>query len=210
MRHDTLMLWMSSIKPVTAVAIAQMWERGKLELDDPVARHIPEFAPGGKERVTIRHVLTHTGGFPGAVLQWSADPWEKIIAELCDSTLEVGWGPASEWVITWRRDGTHSPRSCGESTAARTRSMCARRSSSRSHARHVLGMPLERHPSTRLNNESRRCTSRPVLMKPIPHNYALWGDSAEALAVCRPGGSARGPIHDLGKFYEAMLAGAAT
>ena len=66
MRHDTLMLWMSSIKPVTAVAIAQMWERGKLELDDPVARHIPEFGARGKERVTIRHVLTHTGGFPGA------------------------------------------------------------------------------------------------------------------------------------------------
>ncbi|HEY6300180.1 MAG TPA: serine hydrolase domain-containing protein [Candidatus Binatus sp.] len=67
MRPDTLMLWMSSIKPITAVAIAQMWERGKLELDDPVARHIPEFGAKGKERVTIRHVLTHTGGFPFAI-----------------------------------------------------------------------------------------------------------------------------------------------
>ena len=75
MRPDTLMLWMSSIKPITAVAIAQMWERGKLDLDDAVARHIPEFGENGKERVTIRHVLTHTGGFPRAVLPWSADPW---------------------------------------------------------------------------------------------------------------------------------------
>src|SRR5207302_7018884 len=68
MSPDTLMLWMSSVKPVTAVAIAQMWERGKLELDDPVARHIPEFGARDKDRVTIRHVLTHTGGFPAAVL----------------------------------------------------------------------------------------------------------------------------------------------
>src|SRR5215472_4916350 len=90
MRPDTLMLWMSSIKLITAVAIAQMWERGRLDLDDPVMRHIPEFGAKGKERVTIRHVLTHTGGFPGAVLQWSADGWEKIIAELCDAPLEAG------------------------------------------------------------------------------------------------------------------------
>jgi CubicO group peptidase (beta-lactamase class C family) len=49
MRPDSLMLWMSSIKPITAVAIAQMWERGKLALDEPVARHIPEFGTKGKD-----------------------------------------------------------------------------------------------------------------------------------------------------------------
>ena len=93
MRADTLMLWMSSIKPITAVAIAQIWERGELVLDDPVARHIPEFAANGKERVTIRHVLTHTGGFPGVVLNWAGEPWEKIIAELCAAPLAKGWVP---------------------------------------------------------------------------------------------------------------------
>src|SRR5487761_541651 len=50
MRPDTRMQWMSSIKPITAVAIAQQWERDKLELDDPVARHLPEFAAGGKDQ----------------------------------------------------------------------------------------------------------------------------------------------------------------
>src|SRR5439155_17358774 len=54
MRTDTLMLWLSAGKPVTAVAVAQQRERGRLDWDDHVARHIPEFAAGGKETITIR------------------------------------------------------------------------------------------------------------------------------------------------------------
>ena len=37
MQRDTLTLWMSSCKPITAVAIAQLWEAGELDLDAPVA-----------------------------------------------------------------------------------------------------------------------------------------------------------------------------
>src|SRR4051794_41079091 len=48
MRPDTLMLWLSATKPVAAVAVAQLWERGLLDLDDPAARHIPAFAARGK------------------------------------------------------------------------------------------------------------------------------------------------------------------
>src|SRR5437773_1929115 len=44
MTTESLNLWLSSTKPVAAVAIAQLWERGLLELDDPVIRFIPEFA----------------------------------------------------------------------------------------------------------------------------------------------------------------------
>ena len=50
----------------TAVAMAQLWERGLLELDDRVVRFIPEFGQMGKEPITIRHILTHTGGFRAA------------------------------------------------------------------------------------------------------------------------------------------------
>src|SRR5436190_219881 len=63
MSADSLMIWMSCSKPVTAVAVAQQWERGRLKLDDRIADHIPEFGRNGKEAVTIRHVLTHTAGF---------------------------------------------------------------------------------------------------------------------------------------------------
>src|SRR2546421_12401723 len=64
MRTDTLMLWLSAGKPITAVAVAQMKERGRLDWDDHVARHIPEFAAGGEEAHTIRHILTPTPRIP--------------------------------------------------------------------------------------------------------------------------------------------------
>ncbi len=63
MTPQTLMFWLSASKPVAAVAIGQLWEREQLDLDDTVARHIPEFAIKGKESITIRHILTHTCGF---------------------------------------------------------------------------------------------------------------------------------------------------
>ena len=37
MRRDSLIPWMSAGKPLAAVAVAQLWEQGRLDLDDPVA-----------------------------------------------------------------------------------------------------------------------------------------------------------------------------
>lgn len=39
-------------------------DAGKLELDAPVQRYVPEFQGPGKDRVTIRHLLTHSSGLP--------------------------------------------------------------------------------------------------------------------------------------------------
>ena len=98
MRRDHLMLWMSSTKPVAAVAICQLWERGRLELDDPVALHIPEFAQGGKERVTVRHLLTHTGGLRMVDTGWPAAGWEAM--------LSVPW---AAWTLTRSRPADVEP-----------------------------------------------------------------------------------------------------
>src|SRR5687767_5428115 len=70
LRADTLMIWMSACKPVTAVAIAQLWERGLLDPDDRVVRHISEFGQNGKDTITIRHLLTHTAGFRAIAGEW--------------------------------------------------------------------------------------------------------------------------------------------
>ncbi len=208
MRPDTLMLWMSSGKPITAIAIAQMWERGKLDLDDPIARHIPEFAQNGKEHVTIRHVLTHTGGFPGAVLNWSAEPWEQIIAELCAAPLANGWVPgemmgyhvASGWYALAEMVRRIDGRSFSKYVREEIFEPLGMRDS-------WIGMPAERHHEYGAQNRIAPMHFATGQMKPIPHRFPMWGDSAEALALCRPGGSAHGPIRELGRFYEAMLAG---
>lgn len=60
MTLDTVFDLASLTKPiVTATAVMQLVERGKLQLDDPVARNLPEFARNGKEAITVRQLLTH-------------------------------------------------------------------------------------------------------------------------------------------------------
>jgi CubicO group peptidase (beta-lactamase class C family) len=107
MRREHRMLWMSSTKPVAAIAVAKLWEDERLELDDPVAHHIPEFAAGGKERVTIRHLLTHTGGVRMLDTGWPALGWDGVVAKVCAQRLEPRWEPgrkagyhlASSWFV---------------------------------------------------------------------------------------------------------------
>jgi len=49
-------------KSFTALAVLQLVEQGRVSLDDPLAKYVPDFAGG--ERITIRHLLTHTAGLP--------------------------------------------------------------------------------------------------------------------------------------------------
>jgi len=66
MRRATVFDLASLTKPIaTTTAILQLWERGVIDLDTHVAAFLPRFAAGGKETVTIRHLLTHTAGLPG-------------------------------------------------------------------------------------------------------------------------------------------------
>ena len=58
----TLWLQASITKPVAGTAVMLLVERGLLTLDEPVARLLPAFGANGKERVTVRHLLTHTSG----------------------------------------------------------------------------------------------------------------------------------------------------
>ena len=77
----TMFVLMSSTKPLTASCLYMLKERGKIAYDDLVSKHWPEFAQNGKESVTIRHILTHRGGFPEtpASLPWTAWPdWSKV------------------------------------------------------------------------------------------------------------------------------------
>lgn len=63
MEKDTIFDLASISKIFTATAVMILFEKGLFELDDPVAKHIPEFAANGKDNVTIRQLLTHTSGF---------------------------------------------------------------------------------------------------------------------------------------------------
>ena len=65
MTEDTIFDMASLSKCLsTAVAVMQLYEQHKLAFDDPVAKYLPAFAVNGKEKVTIRELLTHYSGLP--------------------------------------------------------------------------------------------------------------------------------------------------
>ena len=65
MTPDTIFDMASLTKPLaTAVAVMQLYEQGKIGLNDPVTKYLPEFAANGKQDITIRQLLTHYSGLP--------------------------------------------------------------------------------------------------------------------------------------------------
>ena len=65
---ETRYILQSVGRSVVAGAVWKLLGEGLLRLDERVAAIIPEFAPNGKETVTVEHVLTHRAGFPFAPL----------------------------------------------------------------------------------------------------------------------------------------------
>jgi CubicO group peptidase (beta-lactamase class C family) len=83
---DEPFLLFSAGKPLTAMLVHRLAGQGAFGLDDPIARHWPEFAESGKDTITIRHVLQHRSGVPygkslarDAVL---APDWDRSVRAL--------------------------------------------------------------------------------------------------------------------------------
>ena len=61
---DSVFLLASITKPVTACSMMLLVERGKVSLNDPVSRYLPEFTGGDRDKVRVRDLLSHTSGMP--------------------------------------------------------------------------------------------------------------------------------------------------
>ena len=105
MLRDSVLQIFSSCKPWTALAIAQLYEKGKLDLQQTVKSIIPEFG-NGKETCTIEHILLHEGGFP--MLNYdelAANDWDHIIKDICNEPAayipgtQCGYHRNSGWMI---------------------------------------------------------------------------------------------------------------
>jgi len=62
--RDTVTVGFSISKGVAALALLQLVEADRVDLDAPVARYWPEFGSAGKAQITVREVLTHRAGLP--------------------------------------------------------------------------------------------------------------------------------------------------
>jgi CubicO group peptidase (beta-lactamase class C family) len=106
---DTTFHWASITKTFTAIAIMQLRDRGLLKLDDPVLKYVPELAAvhdpwGPVGAITIRQLLTHSGGFRSATWPWGGDQswqpfeptrWSQIVAMM--PYTEVMFKPGSRF-----------------------------------------------------------------------------------------------------------------
>lgn len=205
LQPDTLTLWLSSGKPITAVAIAQLVERGRLGFDDLIARHIPEFAAGGKEHITLRHLLTHTAGFREADKLAENLPWDEMVARICATPIEPDWQPGAkagyQTMSSWFILGEIIHRVDGRGPGR--------------YVRESILEPLGMNDSWMgLPEETiARCGPRIGLMHFSGRSefrvHPFW-NAPEDFAACRPGSGMRGPIRELGRFYEALLNPGAT
>ena len=91
----------SLTKQFTAACILLLEERGKLKIDDPVKKYMPD-APAAWDKVTIFHLLTHTSGIPsftGFPDYAASEPFpstpEKLVARFRDKPLE--FQPGEKW-----------------------------------------------------------------------------------------------------------------
>jgi CubicO group peptidase (beta-lactamase class C family) len=91
----------SVTKQFTAASILLLEERGKLNVNDPVKKYLPD-APAAWDKITIFHLLTHTSGIPNftgfsdyAKLEPFATTAEKLVARFRDKPLD--FEPGEKW-----------------------------------------------------------------------------------------------------------------
>jgi len=94
---DTIVPVFSTTKGATATCANLLVERGRLDPDAPVAQYWPEFAAAGKDRVLVRHVLSHTAGLPvveGDFTLAEALSWFPVVEQLATQTPR--WEPGTQ------------------------------------------------------------------------------------------------------------------
>jgi len=124
MSRDALIQIYSMSKPITGVALMQLYEQGRFQLDDALAKYLPEFANmkvyAGEDAkgapilqdahrpITVRDITRHTAGFGGAGdsglgrLYKAADPtnWSNTLPEMARrlASLPLAFHPGEKWL----------------------------------------------------------------------------------------------------------------
>ncbi|HEX4795891.1 MAG TPA: serine hydrolase domain-containing protein [Humisphaera sp.] len=102
MQADSLFWIASMTKPITATAVMMLVEEGKLSVDDPIDKYIPELAhlktaDGQEHVITLKHLFTHSSGMPDAGPGELRTPQnlEQVMKHYVGKTLL--FAPGSQW-----------------------------------------------------------------------------------------------------------------
>ena len=99
---DTIVSVASTTKGMVALCAHMLAERGKLDLDAPVARYWPEFAAAGKQDIPVRWLLSHRAGLPAIRRSLPAEAlfdWEAMTGALAET---------APWWTPGERHGYHA------------------------------------------------------------------------------------------------------
>ena len=198
---DHWMLWLSAGKPLTAALAAKFQQQSRLQWDDPVARYLPEFAAGGKESITIFHLLTHTSGIRNPKLLWPRENWRETLDEIYQTPLEEGWkvgesggyDKACSWFVLGALLESIGGRPFSQLLREELLLPCGLENT-------YNGIPQEVY-----HKEKERIAG--VYMREIGSRELVLSERHEAFyaSAPAPGGNTRGPIRELGRFYEMLL-----
>lgn len=77
-------------KGISATVTVMAHQDGLIDYDAPVSTYIPEFTGGGKEGITLRHLMTHSAGIPsaGKGRALSDAEWSAFLKSLCEASIE--------------------------------------------------------------------------------------------------------------------------
>src|SRR5262249_5647860 len=95
--EDTIEVFFSTTKGVTAICAHKLAQEDELDLDAPVAEYWPEFAQKGKDRIPVSYLLSHRAGLAwvdGTMTPEEVFAWEPVIAALEAQTPH--WEPGTE------------------------------------------------------------------------------------------------------------------
>lgn len=203
----TIMPWRSAGKPLTVVLLLRLLvQRGypgadslsEVLLDSHVRDWLPEFGMSELGETTLRQILTHTGGFPLADTGWPHENWDETQRRLLGAVRELPAGtaayhPQSSWFLLGEicrrlmdpsvtfseliRQELLQPLGMVDAAASRTSAEISRN-------RDLFPVIYERQGAS---------------LEESPYTGNEW--------VMResPGASLRGPVRELGKFYEMLL-----
>ncbi|MCS6853097.1 MAG: beta-lactamase family protein [Gemmataceae bacterium] len=218
MQRDTVFRIASMTKPITALAVMQLVEEGKLSVDDPVEKHLPEFRgqmlvasrdqdtltlKKPSRPITIKDLLTHTSGLP-TYPAGVADLYQKRHLTLREATLVVSQLPLLfEPGTRWSYSNT------GIDTLGRIIEV-------------VSGLPYDRYLAQRIFEPLRMYDTTPYPTAPQLRRLAMTYAKKDGKLVATPGGvidyatNARHPVpagglfstgDDLARLYQCLLNG---
>lgn len=199
---DTIMPWRSAGKPLTAAALCVHFASGRLSPDSQLMEVLPEVKVSDADAITIGSLLSHSSALPVVETTWPHQSWEDCLQQICSRNLnvdsDVAYQPQATWFLLGQllirldrrgRDFQTLVRDMIQRPVGMENTWCGIPTAVlQSHAHHL---PTIYHRERSQMVES-NFGSSPWLSEPSP------------------GGNFRGPVRELGAFYEMLMRGGLT